>query len=138
MIIRNVTIQQLFDALNHANAQYANNLRFKNREILTQSGLTHRVTLTVKDSSQPGARRSINRYRADGEPTRIAAACWHAHRDFLDALPQSAIVRSSTRMTNPNGTSTANVWSPGQPHADWNIGSFYEPCMASEACPCDG
>lgn len=140
MIIRNVSSDDLNRALDAANRQYSNNIRFKRRD-LTSKGYYYdyyttpaswRVTLTVADSTRPGARRSTNRYRADGERSRIAAACWHAHGAFMQALPSGAVVISSPAVIDAKPTR----WSPGDEFQDFSIGSMMYPCMASEACEC--
>lgn len=145
MIIRNVSRHDLDAALEIANWQFSGNVKYKRCDRTTQyhyplSGQfdvytmpgTYRVTLTVADSSEPGSRRSTNRYRADGSLARIAAACWHAHGAFMEALPPQAVVISSPMIVDAKPTK----WSPGEPLQDFSIGSQMYPCMASEACEC--
>jgi hypothetical protein len=86
-------------------------------------GKTINFTLTVLDSHQAGGRRSR-------EGRRIAAACWHVHGDFFDALfevcPDAVIVSMGKKITKEAGN-----WQ------DQNIGSAYLPFMYSEACDCN-
>lgn len=144
MLIRNIYDHHLYAALDAANALFAGNITFKRKEY---AGTTrhhtnkYRVTLTVKDSRKPGSRRSPSHWH------RISAACWHAHRAFLDALPPQAEVITVATVTgsdgqrNRDGTIWGHLthtvpWHPGDPHLDWNIGSQTYPCQASEACDC--
>jgi len=113
-------------ALMNANVQFGGNLEFKRFD---HAGKTRHgenkftVTLTVKDSRKPGSRRSTS-------GRRIAAACWHAHGRFFDALPGTTRIVTSC---GQNGT--LNTY-PGVPWNDFNIGSLYQPMYMSEACDC--
>lgn len=106
-------------ALAIVNGKYAGNITWKRFD----DGKTINFTLTVKRSKDPGGRRSR-------EGRRIAAACWHVHGDFLDALfqvcPDAVIVSMGKKITKEAGN-----WE------DRNIGSAYSPFMYSEACDCN-
>lgn len=70
--------------------------------------------------------------RISSSGRRIAAACWHVHGDFFDALlkiqPNAVIV---TR-----GGPGAVIDKNGGNWQDCNIGSRMSPMMFSEACEC--
>jgi hypothetical protein len=112
----------VYDAISKANEHLHGNLTIKRFDV----GNVHRdgrlpidVTLTVHDSKEIGSRRAPR----DGK--RIAAACWHAHGLFFDALPEGTEIRTM-----------AGVSHAGDSWADYNIGSQAYPCMASDACNC--
>lgn len=113
-------------ALKLANLTFGNNLEFKR---LDSAGTTRHgenklnVTLTVKDSRKPGARRSTS-------GRRIAAACWHAHGTFMDFLPKG------TRIVTSYGQNGTQETYPGRSWNDFSIGSLYQPMYMSEACDC--
>jgi hypothetical protein len=119
MIAKNVTIEQLKQALKITNQQFDNNIVFKRLE---QTGKRVNFTLTVKSSKGAGARRGMN-------GRRIAAACYHFHGRLFEnllTLNQNAIVVSCKSTINKNGGN----W------CDSNIGSIMQPIMHSEACDC--
>jgi len=143
MIVKNATMENLQAALDVVNARYAGNIKFKTLET---KGRRISFTLTVKQTSvftpqslvsgrkvtmtAPGV--SVGR-----EGRRIAAACWHAHGDFFDALfkiaPDAGIYSSGSLATPRAGkwiTKDGGNWQ------DWNKGSAYMPVMASQCCEC--
>lgn len=127
MLIRNATEEQIRDALDQTNEDFDSNIRFKRLDAAgnTRAGdPKHTVTLTVNDSRAAGGRRS-NKGR------RIAAACWHAHGTFMDALPEDCEIVVAIRTGR-------EVKRPGDPWQDFNIGSDYYPMYYSEACDCNG
>lgn len=131
MLIRNVQDHDLYTALAVANQQFAGNIVFKRRDYAggtRQHTNKYTVTLTVRNSHAPGARLSPPYPWNGGKQRHISAACWHAHRAFLDALPPGATVTG--------GRDTTVTWHPGDPHRDWNVGSYAYPCKASNACNC--
>jgi len=138
MIVKNATMNDLEEALAVINwERYSiieglcrhGNIKFKT---LDQKG-TSRIhfTLTVNQTSigtgkakvaAPGV--SIKRGR------RIAAACWHVHGDFFDALfnlaPDAEIYSNMT-----------GIWEKkGDPWKDYQVGTHFDPMMASQACEC--
>jgi hypothetical protein len=118
---KDVSINTIDAALQTANKEFAENLRFKRFESAgrTRDGRQKaNVTLTVCDSKAPGSRRNYN-------GGRIAAACWHAHGTFMDALPANTEIRS-----------TAGVTYPGTRWLDWNAGSQVQFAYISELCEC--
>jgi hypothetical protein len=123
--------QTLYDALDKVNQDYDGNIVFKRGPELFGSMYHHNgrnkyiFTLKVADSSKAGARRSRS-------GRRIAAACWHVHGHFFDALfdlDPDAVVKTSF---TGNRTITADQgnW------IDANIGNAWYPFYYSEACEC--
>ena len=121
MIIIGAKKEDIEAALEHANKYFNGNLRFKTLDYL---GFTRdkRVkvtcTLTVNDSKDIGSRRNF-------EGGRIAAACWHAHGVFFDALPAGTEIRSCQ-----------TIMHAGDKWQDYNMGSIAYPLQASRACNC--
>jgi hypothetical protein len=124
MIAKNVTESDLQSALDQVNKKYADNIKFKR---LDYQGRNIRFTLTVNSSKNPGGRLGFP--DNDGKQKHLAAACWHAHGDFFDALfsinPSAVIVANGSIITSNGGN-----WQ------DRNIGSQYRPLYYSEACEC--
>ncbi len=113
------TEQQLHDALDYVNKQYADNICFK--DIKRVSAERIQFTLTVKNSREPGGRRSRT-------GRRIAAVCWHVHGHFFEHLfndDVKLIIAGTKRMESEDDN-----WQ------DWNIGSIMEPMYYSNACDC--
>ena len=150
MEIRNVNREDLDNALAIVNQRYNGNIRFKNIGLLHKhtkigSKQVWNVTLTVNsthikivDSVKP---RRVHIETLQGVKVsrgpfhngrRIAAACWHVHGHFFDALPADCIIISGTRTYDgkPNTSRPGDAWN------DFPIGSAYYPCDASQACEC--
>ena len=131
MEFRNVSREVLENALDAVNEMFGGNITWKRSpehiRNTRQGGPVHLATLTVKDSSGPGARRSRN-------GRRIAAACWHAHGELFDAVWEREEMASIVVAGGPSGrrimTSPADNWE------DQNIGSNWYPFYFSEACEC--
>jgi hypothetical protein len=148
MIARNCTQHDLEAALEVVNTHYADNIRFKS---LDRDGRGFRFTLTVRQTSlgkgaskvsAPGIRRGFHhpwstRNGSALVPRRIAAACWHVHGHFFDALftvaPDARIFSSFYKRDSGNGWITKD----GGNWIDGNIGSMMQPCKMSAACDCD-
>lgn len=132
MLIYNVRERDLIAALDAVNEIYDGNAEFRRIEYLSETrgetGQTWRVTLRVKDSHGPGARRGFS-IRKDGERRRTPALCWHAHGEFFDALPPESWIISSTGAGR-------RVITPGETWLDWNAGSQWYPAYMSELCDC--
>lgn len=136
MIARNCSIEELQAALDIINKKYAGNIKFKH------IGLTGRrisFTLTVNSTSIGKGKNKVSApgTRRGHQGNRIAAACWHVHGDFFEALihiNQEAGVYSSGSLANP----LTGKWitKEGGNWQDWNIGSSYRPLKMSEACDC--
>lgn len=138
MIAKNCELRDLTAALSIVNNKYTGNIRFKHGpDAANQAGNRWRFTLTVKDSAGPGGRRGMARIpwgAEDKTPARpgrrIAAACWHVHGHFFEALfhvKPEAVILSGGKLTI---TREAGNWQ------DRNIGSMIQPLMYSEACDC--
>ena len=124
MQVRNVTSEDLSEALDKTNEGFEGNVQFRRCE---HAGMTRQgtdkftVTLTVFDSSAPGSRRS---------PTgrKIASACWHVYGTFMDALPEVAKIVSAYP--------TRHISSPGDTWVDWPIRAGGYHIYMSDACEC--
>lgn len=127
MKAKNTTIADLENALQVVNQKYQGNIRFKRLE---QNGRGVNFTLTVNSSCEPGHRRGF--FGFDGkQPKRLAAACWHVHGDFFEALlniaPDAVVISQGNKII----TKQSGNWQ------DWNIGSQMHPMYYSEACDCE-
>ena len=126
MIIRKATKEQIFTAMAATSAVYGDNVRFKNGPDVQGTG--HRLTLTVNKSAGPGGRRS-----ATGR--KVAAACWHVHRDFMRALyiqaPEAVII---TALARYEGAQNFEEIFTATGHG--NIGSAANPQCMRNACEC--
>lgn len=125
-------------ALTLVNEIYKGNICFKSRKTIGNSrggGLTMQFTLTVLSSKGPGHRLSF--YRPwSGKQYRLAAACWHVHGDFFDALleinPRARIITQAGR-----GSRTNIITKDGGNWTDLDVGSVMYPAYLSELCECD-
>ena len=121
MLIIGATAHEIGDALNAASELFAGNLEFKRfeHERTRQDGREQfRVTLRVTNSREPG-----HTHGRQGRHT--IAACWHAHGEFFDALPEGTEIRALGRVTHP-----------GNPWVDIDVGSLIYPRYMSELCHC--
>lgn len=121
MIAKNCTVRDLNNALATVNEKFGGNIVFKK---ISPAGRHIRFTLTVKSSKGSGARLGAPNHA--GKQRRIAAACWHVHGEFFDALPPSALIVARGEKIHP-----------GDPWKDSNIGSQYRPMYFSQACECE-
>lgn len=78
----NVTKDQLEKALEWTSKDWAHNVRWKKQPTL--KGKAWEFSITVVNSKEPGGR--VKKNGAGGGTRRIAAACWHVHRDFMEYL----------------------------------------------------
>lgn len=125
MIIANTSKAAIVKALAKVNEEFDGNICFRKFECLNNAGDRFSVRLTVKDSSGPGTKFSPTQTRKDGSPRRIAAACWHVHGEFMDALNADAVI-----------TTLGMKIRPGDRWNDWKVGSMFRPARASECCDC--
>jgi len=125
MIARKVTEQEMYKAIRETAAQYAGNVKFKT---FTPKGKGFNFTLTVHKAADAGGRRSA-------EGRKIAAACWHVHRDFMRNLytlnPAAVIISSFARYEG-----RADFEETHGTTGDRNIGSGFNPQSYRNACKC--
>ena len=112
---------------------YAGNLAVTGDGIRTESRrdgrYSHRVALTTRDSSQPGARRSWSGRRS-------RATCWHAFRDVFAVImtrDPAAVVR--TGMATYRGAAGFLELFPVTGEA--NVGSVAQPAILADLCTCE-
>lgn len=120
MVAKNCTIENLNHALDKVNERFNGNITWKRRP--EKIGNRFRFTLTVKNTREPGSRIGFS-------GKRVAAACWHVHGHFFDALIELA----------PNAEIQSNVNVINRFGGNWqdrNIGSVLRPLYFSEACDC--
>lgn len=106
---------------------YGDNLVFKREP--ENSGNFLLFTLTVLKSKNPGGRRS-------NTGRRIAAACWHAHRDVMLAIFEQspgALLVSALARYDGQADFLATFPSTGR----INLGSIVKPLRADCACNCE-
>lgn len=74
-------------------------------------------------------------YRSIKRGRRIAAVCWHGHRDFFRALyRRSPDARIKTALADYRGSDGFEAAFPATGHT--NVGSWAQPEAASDACAC--
>ena len=128
MIVKNATETSLQWALAAVNFRYGNNIKFKTMET---KGRRVSFTLTVNSCTIGKGKAKVTAPGVSIGPNgrRIAAACWHCHGDFFDALfaicPDAVIMSMGKVITKDGGN-----WQ------DWNKGSIMYPKMASSCCLC--
>ena len=111
-----------------SNLKYNGNIVFKNGPNQASRNAVN-FTLTVRDSSAQGSRRS-----KDGR--RIAAACWHAHRDIMQAIfsqyPEARLVSALAEYRGE-----FDFLDTFEATGKTNIGSIAQPMRADAACNCE-
>ncbi len=130
MIIKHATEQGIRDALQATQAQFDQNLEFRENTPERKSSHSFRVRLGVKSSHGKGAGIS-QRYYLDGtcHAKHLVSACWHVHGRFFEHLfhvcPVAIVYARGNRITDTEGN-----WE------DYNVGSIMFPVYASESCAC--
>jgi len=143
----NVNEKEIKKAIDVVNKQFEDNIYLKEYEYLNKSrsgtGFTVKFKLGVKDSSKAGSRRSIMMVNKDGSRRKLAIACYHVHGVFFDALldiNKNAEVRlSGNRKIYVEKTKVKADIKYGDiigNWEDWEVGSYMQPSMMSEACEC--
>jgi len=131
MIAKNCTKENLQAALVAVNSdhRYTGNIRFKTMET---KGRRISFTLTVVSSTIGTGKAKVTAPGVSMSPDgkrRIAAACWHVHGDFFDALfricPGAEVSALGKVITKDGGN-----WQ------DWGKGSLMNPVPASKCCNC--
>lgn len=119
MLVKNVSVQEMKNALAILNGIYENNVEWNNFQI---EGENIRFTLKVSNSKKKG-------HRLGRHGRKMISACWHVHGNFFDILLDinpKATIKSLNRTIDVNGGN----WE------DWNIGSVIYPMWYSNACEC--
>lgn len=124
MLIRNASRAELDAAMAQVNSIFGGNVEFNRLDDVSNSaGFRFQITLRVKDSKGPGARRSVR-------GRRTVSACWHAHKVFFDSLPEDSEIVTT-------GGGQRRVVKPGDDYLDWTEGSpYYGYTYASDLCEC--
>ena len=128
MVVKNITSQQLDEAMTELNTLYDNNIKFNDRKVINNKGTRHRFTIRVNDSRGTGSKHGHHTNK-NGEYRRTTSACWHTHGDLFDILfkiNDKCEVRSGGKLI----TIDEGNWE------DRNIGSIMAPMYHSEACEC--
>ena len=128
MIVKNAALENFHAALAVVNARYDGNIKFKTLE---SKGKRISFTLTVLSTTigKGKAKVTVPGVSIGPNGRRIAAACYHVHGDFFDALfrvcPDAVVMSLGKVITKDGGN-----WQ------DWNKGSMIYPKLASECCEC--
>lgn len=128
MIVKNAAMENFHAALAIVNARYDGNIKFKQLE---PTGRRIKFNLTVCRTSEGTGKNKVTLPGVSiKRGKRIAAACWHVHGDFFDALfdlaPDAEIFSAMT-----------GIWEKkGDPWKDYEVGTGFEPLKASQACNC--
>jgi hypothetical protein len=123
----NFTREQLEAALDVINVRYAGNIRLIHG---TETSRWRRFTLRVNSSRGLGSKISMTSFH----DRRTAAACWHVHGDFFDALwnLEGGRVGAYYIETGKLG----RMRGPCDNWQDYDIGSQFRPVMYSQSCGC--
>jgi hypothetical protein len=112
--IRNVTRQQIFDAIEATDLVFNNNI-MPNRFDTLPNGTTHYVTLKVVDSHGAGARVGFT-------GRAMAHACWHVYGVFFDKLfiinRNATILAMDRRITAQEGNWIDTPCGQGRMYSD--------------------
>ena len=128
MIVKNAALENFHAALAVVNARYDGNIKFKTLE---SKGKRISFTLTVLSTTigKGKAKVTVPGVSIGPNGRRIAAACYHVHGDFFDALfrvcPDAVVMSLGKVITKDGGN-----WQ------DWNTGSLMNPVPASACCEC--
>lgn len=126
MLLYNCPVSTIDNALAVANKKYDGNLKIR---IAGQRGRATSFRLVVNSSHAPGAKVSAMTGR------HIAAACWHAHRDFMVALfnlAPDARLKTAVAYYKGRDDFAAKFEATGRK----NVGSMMSPCEYRHACEC--
>ena len=129
MLIRNATFEQVEKAADKVG------VRVVEWRAVSPTACRFRLGLTTAREYQ---RTSVG-YGSKGR--RIAAVCWHGHRDFYRALfkvaPEARVQTAMTRqLAQGSRYYTAENFERVYQETDRNIGSMMQPVAHSEACTC--
>lgn len=120
MIVRNVTRQQVIDAVNHA----SDNILLD----IAPEGKGWRFTLRPRSSKGQYGRRSYT-------GRRVHAVCYHGHHIVMQwlfrAAPDAVLISAHARYDG-----VADFYRLADSVGDRNIGSIMQPMLYREACDC--
>ena len=129
MVVKNVSLHDLQDAIVSVNKLYNGNIAFKaTSDISTSRTKKFRFTLRVLSSFNPGACRNPITGR------HSPSACWHVHGDFFAAL--LSVNPSAVIITSLHGKHI--ITKDGGNWQDYQQGPNAFPYNASDACECNG
>lgn len=110
--------------------QYGGNL--KPYTLCRVNGKTLTLTLRVKDTSGPGARRAA---KNGGKGRRLIAVCWHAHRDVMLAIFNvNPDARITTMLADYRGIDSFLHHHLNT--ASRNVGCMAKPARYAQLCDC--
>ena len=129
MKLWNVPVDALSAIVREVSARdYNGNIRFKRSP--EPAGRALQFTLTVADSRGPGGRLSHS-------GRRVAALCWHGHRDvFKEIFARFPDARLQSAQADYRGRESFERTFPAT--GDANIGSLMCPMCYRTACDCGG
>ena len=128
MKIKGITEKTLRNIIDVVSLEmYDGNIKFK-REPEQKGNFLH-FTVTVNKAADPGGRRSHT-------GRRVAAACWHVHRDIMreifDANPDAILVTAVVRYEGRDDFERKY-----RATGEQNIGSMAQPLYYINACDCN-
>ncbi|KKM00093.1 hypothetical protein LCGC14_1807910 [marine sediment metagenome] len=127
-----VGVKEIQKAIEAANHFYGGNIQEKRLDAAKHGAV---FTLTVKDSAKPGHRLGHAR-NGSGQRRRIAAACWHVHRDVLTALFQQN-PEARVKSMQADYTSKQNFEESFESSGLHNAGSMADPIFYQDLCDCE-
>ena len=97
---------------------------------IAKDGRAIRFRLALGEDKQRYRRMSHDGRR------KVAAVCWHGHRDFMrELLRVNPEARIQTAFADYRGSQDFELSFPAT--GERNIGSLYEPCRMQDACVCE-
>lgn len=125
MLLYKVNQATLEAIIEETSKEYAGNIKLKS---IATHGKGLRFTITVKDSKNVGAKRGVS-------GRRISAACWHAHRDLMrNIFKANPDARLKTMLADYKGKQ--DFENKFQETGYVNVGSYFNPLEACNACEC--
>ena len=126
MKVWGVTAEEIREIVPTVSLMYDGNIVFKREP--EKDGRAVRFTLTVANSRDPGSRMS-------NTGRRIAACCWHGHRDIMLAVfAKNPDARVKTALADYKGMADFADKYPAT--GCTNIGSQANPLDIEDACNC--
>lgn len=147
MLIKNITREQIEQALAVTNEIFEDNIIFNRFDAANRKQTRFNITLRTKDSKKAGHRLGQPKFMGFNVPAdfskrrRLHYACWHVHGTFFEKLfeinPEAA-VKSGGSLANPGRIDTGGwITIEGGNWCDRNISSQISPYYFSDACDCD-